>query len=173
MKVDVVIGNITSQPDAQAVVNSANANLRLGSGVAGAIHTAAGAELEAYYRPLAPLALGGALTTPGFGLPIPWIIQVRAPHFLNDDQPELHCARAILSMMDALHIHRIASVAIPAIGIGVFRFPPALAASIMARVRSEDAAANPTLRWVRICVTSEERRAVSASAFGAVHEGQA
>uniref|UniRef100_C5CL32 Appr-1-p processing domain protein n=1 Tax=Variovorax paradoxus (strain S110) TaxID=543728 RepID=C5CL32_VARPS len=173
MKVEVVIGNIASQPDAQAVVNSANANLRRGSGVAGAIHAAAGAELEAYCRPLAPLVLGGALTTPGFGLPSPRIIQVRAPDFLNNDQLELHYERAILSMMDALRIHRIASVAIPAIGIGVFRFPPALAASIMARVRSEGAAANPTLRWVRIYVTSEERRAVSASAFGAVHEGQA
>ena len=42
MKIEVVIGNIVKQLDVEAVVNSANANLRLGSGVAGAIHTAAG-----------------------------------------------------------------------------------------------------------------------------------
>ena len=47
MKVEVVIGNIANQPDVETLVNSANGNLRLGSGVAGAIHTAAGRELEA------------------------------------------------------------------------------------------------------------------------------
>jgi len=42
MIVEVIIGNIANQSDIEAVVNSANGNLRLGSGVAGAIHTAAG-----------------------------------------------------------------------------------------------------------------------------------
>jgi O-acetyl-ADP-ribose deacetylase (regulator of RNase III) len=35
MKIEIVVGNIVKQPDMEAVVNSANANLRLGSGVAG------------------------------------------------------------------------------------------------------------------------------------------
>ena len=42
MDVSFFYGNIIKQPVAQAVVNSANANLRFGSGVAGAIHGAAG-----------------------------------------------------------------------------------------------------------------------------------
>ena len=36
MQVEVKISNIVKQEDIQAVVNSANANLRLGSGVTGA-----------------------------------------------------------------------------------------------------------------------------------------
>lgn len=40
MKIEVSYCNIVHKPDADAVVNSANANLRLGSGVAGAIHMA-------------------------------------------------------------------------------------------------------------------------------------
>jgi O-acetyl-ADP-ribose deacetylase (regulator of RNase III) len=67
-KIDVVIGNITGQPDAQAVVNSASANLRLGSGVAPAIHAAAGAALEAHCGAFAQLSLGHALVNCGSGL---------------------------------------------------------------------------------------------------------
>ena len=68
MKVEVVIGDITKQGDIEAVVNSANPNLRLGVGVSGAIHMAAGDELEDYCEPLAPFARGRAVMTPGFKL---------------------------------------------------------------------------------------------------------
>lgn len=42
MKIEVIVGHILKHSDMKAVVNSANANLRFDSGVAGAIHTAAG-----------------------------------------------------------------------------------------------------------------------------------
>ena len=74
MDVSFVYGNIIRQPDAQAVVNSAKANLRFGSGVAGAIHGAAGPRLEEFCEPLAPLALGEALITPGFDLSLATLI---------------------------------------------------------------------------------------------------
>lgn len=83
MKIEVVIGNIVKQFDVEAVVNSANANLRLGSGVAGAIHTAAGPKLEEYCQPFAPLELGAALITPGFDLPNKWVIHVRSAHYIG------------------------------------------------------------------------------------------
>lgn len=63
MKLEVTIADISAQADIQAMVNSANANLRTGSGVAGAIHGAAGPKLQAYCRQFAPLSAGKAVLT--------------------------------------------------------------------------------------------------------------
>ena len=93
MKIEVIVGNIVKQPDMEAVVNSANANLRLGSGVAGAIHTAAGPALEAHCKPHAPLAYGSFLVTPGYQLPNLWVA---------GDHPELQQTHQ-LRHADRLH----------------------------------------------------------------------
>jgi O-acetyl-ADP-ribose deacetylase (regulator of RNase III) len=59
--IECVRGNIVVQPDMEAIVNAANAELRSGGGVAGAIHRAAGPELEKAGRPLAPIRPGQAV----------------------------------------------------------------------------------------------------------------
>lgn len=153
MKIEIVYGNIVKQPDAEAIVNSANANLRLGSGVAGAIHTAAGPELEAYCKPFAPIAVGAALLTPGFQLSNKWVIHVRSAHYLNDDEPEQKMRQAIESMLKVVGENNIRSVAMPAIGIGVFKFPIALAAQITAQALVKASTLAPKLYWLRLCVS--------------------
>ena len=134
MDVTFVYGNIIRQPDAHAVVNSANASLRFGSGVAGAIHGAAGPRLEEFCEPLAPLALGEALMTPGFDLPNPWVIHIRAGHYLHTPTPEHYLEKALDSMMVLASANGIRSLAVPAIGTGMFKLQPMLAARIMARL---------------------------------------
>lgn len=165
MKIEVIIGNIVKQPDMDAIVNSANANLRMGSGVAGAIHTAAGPKLEEYCRPFAPLELGSALITPGFQLPNRWVIHVRAAHYINNTEPERYLAFAISSMLNTAMQNDIRSIAMPAIGTGVFKFPPTLAASITAQTLAHYEKLNPNIDLVRICVTNEELKANYQSAF--------
>lgn len=165
MKIEVVIGNIVKQPDVEAIVNSANANLRMGSGVAGAIHTAAGLKLEEYCRPFAPLELGAALITPGFQLPNHWIIHVRAAHYINNTEPERYLAFAISSMLNTARDNNIRSIALPAIGTGVFKFPLELAARITAQTLIQYARKySAGIELVKICVTNEEIRKVYQSA---------
>lgn len=158
MKIEVVVGNIIMQPDVDALVNSANANLRLGSGVAGAIHTAAGPELEKFCKPFAPLELGAALITPGFNLANPWVIHVRSAHYILNAEPERYMAFAIFSMLNTARDNGIRSLAMPAIGTGVFKFPAMLAARIIAKVLREFEKNSDAIDFVRICVVTEEMR---------------
>ena len=167
MQIEIVIGNIVQQPDVDALVNSANANLRFGSGVAGAIHTAAGPELEQYCRRHSPIALGEAIVTPGFELPNPFVIHTRAASFINDDHPEKYLDLAVAQTLRVAKEAGIKSMAMPAIGTGVFKFPPDLSAEIIISglvSRSED---YPEIHLVRICVGTQEMKSVFASTLAA------
>ena len=153
MQVEVKISNIVKQEDIQAVVNSANANLRLGSGVAGAIHGAAGIKLEKYCEQFAPLGFGKAIITPAFNLPNEFVIHTRAANYLLDDNAEVVLAECLGAVFSVASEHMITTIAIPAIGTGVFKFPLELCASITARAIKSNAGGSVQL--VRICVTDE------------------
>lgn len=165
MKIEVVVGNIVMQPNVDAVVNSANANLRSGSVVAGAIHTAAGPELEKFCQPFAPLELGAALITPGFNLANPWIIHVRSAHYILNTEPERYMAFALISMLSTAKDNGIRSLAVPAIGTGVCKFPAMLAARITAKALREFEKKSGAIDLVRICVVSEDLRKLYESAM--------
>ena len=83
--IECVAGDITRQAGFDAVVNAANAYLQPGGGVAGAIHKAAGPELWAACRPLAPFRPGEAVLTPGFRLPNRHVVHCLGPVYGVDE----------------------------------------------------------------------------------------
>ena len=155
MHIEVVVANIVKQSDVDALVNSANANLRFGSGVAGAIHTAAGPELEEYCKRFAPIALGEAVVTPGFNLKNPYVIHARAASYINDEEPEKFLDLAVTNTLRVAQATGIKTLAMPAMGTGVFKFPPELAAEIIMRALKHGAQEYPDIELVRICVVDE------------------
>ncbi len=167
MRVEIVVGNIVRQPDVDALVNSANANLRFGSGVAGAIHTAAGPELEQYCRRYSPIALGEAVVTPGFELPNPYVIHARAASYINDDHPERYLDLAVGQTLRVAKEAGIKTMAMPAIGTGVFKFPPELAAEIIVKALLSRAPEYADITLVRICVGDDQMKAVFQTALDA------
>jgi O-acetyl-ADP-ribose deacetylase len=115
-----------------AIVNAANAALRGGSGVCGAIFSAAGwDEMEAACARLGGCATGDAVATPGFALPSQWVIHTVGPVWRGGGQGEAEllasCYRRSLEMAVEL---RVRSVAFPAISTGVYGYPPDQAAAI-------------------------------------------
>lgn len=166
MQVEVVIGDIAKQADMEAVVNSANPNLRMGSGVAGAIHMAAGPALEDYCEQFAPLTRGKAVITPGFSLPNRWVIHTVAESFFDNPDAALVLAKAIDAAIRLATEHGITSLAMPAIGTGVFRCPSELSADYTARALAWHSQNGSPLQRVRICVTSTALKEVFGQALG-------
>lgn len=128
--IECVQGDITSQKDITAVVNAANAQLRMGGGVAGAIHRAAGPSLEEECRPLAPIKPGEAVITGGHRLPNRYVIHCLGPIY-GKDKPEdellASCYRNALKLAEKCNIE---SIAFPAISTGAFGYPMEDAAEI-------------------------------------------
>ena len=144
--VECVKGDIAAQQDMTAVVNAANAQLRTGGGVAGAIHRAAGPGLEAECRPLAPIKPGEAVITGGHSLPNRHVIHCLGPVY-GVDRPEAELlARCYRNAFELAERHRIDSVAFPAISTGAFGYPMEEAAEVAFRTVLEMA---PRLRHVR------------------------
>ena len=121
--IECVCGDIASQPDMDAVVNAANAQLLPGSGVAGAIHRAAGPGLEEECRQLAPIEPGQAVMTRGHNLPNPYVIHCLGPVYGVDKPEEKLLADCYRNSLMLAEQHEIDSIAFPAISTGFFRYP--------------------------------------------------
>ncbi len=111
---------------ADAIVNAANTDLVMGGGVCGAIFRAAGAErLAAACEPLAPIAAGAAVITPGFRLPAKYIIHTAGPIYRREQAEQ---CRALLR---SCYLNSLAlamrsgceSIAFPLISAGIYGYP--------------------------------------------------
>lgn len=152
----VVRGDITQQADCDVIVNSANQNLRAGSGVCGAIYRTAGPELEPCSMKLAPLPLGDAVVTPGFGLPNQSIIHVRGPKYLFDPDPPAMLAKAMSSVLKVADAKGYWKIAVPAISMGVYAYPSEEAVPILVNTCISLLDTLRTVREIRFVVRTDE-----------------
>lgn len=114
-----------------AIVNAANQTLLAGGGVCGAIHHAAGPELENECRTLDGCKTGESKITNGYKLPAKFVIHTVGPvwHGGNHNETELlaSCYRSSLELaMD----YNLKTIAFPNISTGIYGFPKELACEI-------------------------------------------
>ena len=120
-------GDITAET-ADAVVNAANAHLLAGGGVSGAIHGAAGPELESECREIVrergALQTGEAVITAGYDLPAAHVIHALGPVWNGGraGEPEA-LAKAYRSSILLADENSLVSVAFPSISTGIFGYP--------------------------------------------------
>ncbi len=127
---ELLTGNIVEQDEFDAVVNAANARLRMGGGVAGAIHSTAGPGLEEETRSLAPIRPGQAVITSGHDLPNPYVIHCLGPVYGRDEPAGELLASCYREALARAEEERLETVAFPAISTGAFGYPMKEAARV-------------------------------------------
>ncbi len=153
--VECVQGNITDQPDIDAIVNAANAQLRTGGGVAGAIHRAAGPGLEEECRPLAPIRPGRAVITGAHNLPNRHVIHCLGPVYGVDKPSEDLLASCYRESLKLAEESGLGSIAFPAISTGAFGYPMEQAAQVAFRTIIEEAPGLSAVKQIRFVLFTE------------------
>ncbi|PXV67629.1 macro domain-containing protein [Halanaerobium congolense] len=154
IELQLIQGDIAAQEDIEAVVNAANAKLKIGGGVAGAIHRAAGPELEEACRELAPIQVGEAVITSAFELPNQYVIHTLGPIY-GQDKPEAELlARCYQNSLHLGEECQLKSIAFPAISTGAFGYPIKEAAEISLNTIKEIAGELKKIRLIRFVLYS-------------------
>ena len=127
--IEVIQGDIT-KADVDAIVNAANNEFWMGSGVAGAIKAAGGEVIEQEAMKKGPVMPGEAIWTSAGRLPYRYVIHAAVMGQDLRTSGEL-IRRATVASLDLAEQLEVTSLALPAFGTGVGGFPMTACANIM------------------------------------------
>jgi len=134
-EIDIEQGDIT-EIDVEAVVNAANTQLYMGTGVAGAIKRKGGQQIEDEAVGKGPIEVGSAVMTSAGKLKGKYVIHaaVMGIDLITDAEKIKSATLAALKVAEET---KIKSIALPALGTGVGGFPINEAARIMFKAVKE------------------------------------
>lgn len=151
LTLELLQGDITGLP-VDAIVNAANSDLILGSGVAGAIARKGGPTIQAECDEIGGCPVGGAVITGAGSLPSTYVIHAVGPRYGEGDE-ERKLASATRASLQLAKQHSLTDMAFPAISTGVFGYPMADCARVMLRTILDFAQSDHgSVRRVIVCL---------------------
>jgi O-acetyl-ADP-ribose deacetylase (regulator of RNase III) len=153
-QLELVEGDITDQ-DVGAIVNAANEQLQLGTGVAGAIRRKGGPSIQEECDRIGGTPVGTAVMTGGGHLKARWVIHAVGPR-MGDGDEDKKLAAAVRSSLALADRRGVKSIALPAISTGNFGFPIDRAARIMLTEIHRFLQGGTKLERVVLCLHGEE-----------------
>lgn len=167
MPFEIVRNDIVNM-QVDAVVNTANPNPVIGSGVDSGIHKKAGHELLVARQKIGCIDFGDAAITPGFDLDARYVIHTVGPVWKDgshrEEQILSSCYRNSLTLAKE---HECESIAFPLIATGNYGFPKSLALQIAVREISTFLLENEM--QVYLVVFGKEAFALSEKLFKSVN----
>lgn len=120
-QLDLISGDITDL-EVDAVVNAANEELQLGTGVSGAIREKGGPSIQEECDRIGGTPVGTAVLTGGGNLKARHVIHAVGPR-MGEGEEDRKLQSAIRSSLALADRHSLRSIALPAISSGNFGFP--------------------------------------------------
>lgn len=167
-RVSIIVADITTL-DVDAIVNAANSSLLGGGGVDGAIHRAAGPDLEFECRMLNGCKVGETKMTKGYRLPAKFIIHTVGPVW-NGGKSSEHAllASCYATSLQLAAKHALDTIAFPSISTGVYRFPAEAAAKIAVGTVAAFLKESAKPSHVTLCCFSPDAAALHRAALAAL-----
>jgi len=151
---DLVEGDITAL-EVDAIVNAANEDLQLGSGVAGAIRERGGAAIQEECNRIGHTPVGTAVMTGAGELKAKQVIHAVGPQAGEGDE-DRKLAAAVRSALALADRNGLRTIALPAISTGNFGFPVDRAARIMLQEVHRYLQGGTKLERVVVCLYDDE-----------------
>jgi len=153
-QLELAEGDITDL-EVDAIVNAANEQLQLGTGVAGAIRQKGGPSIQEECNRIGGTPVGTAVMTGAGHLKARWVIHAVGPRMGEGDEDKklASAVRAALALADR---RGMKSIALPAISSGNFGFPLDRAARIMLTEIHRFLQGGTKLERVVVCLYGDE-----------------
>jgi O-acetyl-ADP-ribose deacetylase (regulator of RNase III) len=161
----LVRGDMTEEA-VDAIVNAANSDLAHGGGLAAAIVRKGGAVIQEESDRAAPVVVGQAAITTAGRLPARFVIHAVGPRWGEGDE-DAKLASAARSSFALADERGFATIALPAISAGIFRFPKDRCARILVQTARDFLREHPDtpLREIRFTLMDEEAIAAFEAAM--------
>ncbi len=121
-----IVRNDIVKMNTEAIVNTANSNPSVGAGCDSAVYKAAGHDKLLSYRQekIGSVPEGDAFITPGFDLPVKYIIHAVSPMYMGGDNGEEEKLRSCYrKSLELAKENNIKSIAFPLIATGGYGYP--------------------------------------------------
>lgn len=163
---ELSLGNVTLEfrqgnialVSADAIVNAANENLGFGAGVAGAILAEGGDTIQKECNEIGFCATGSAVITSGGLLPAKYVIHAVSPMYGEGNEKE-KLASAVKASLKLAEDRNLQSIALPALGAGLFHYPIGECASVMISTIKEAAPTLKNINRIIFCLHDDKKLA--------------
>jgi O-acetyl-ADP-ribose deacetylase (regulator of RNase III) len=153
-QLELVEGDIT-EIEVDAIVNPANEQLQLGSGVAGAIRERGGPSIQEECNRIGSIPVGTAVMTGAGHLKAKRVIHAVGPR-MGDGDEDKKLAAAVRAAMALADRRGLKSLAMPAISTGNFGFPIDRAARIILTEIQRFLQGGTKLERVVVCLRGDD-----------------